>query len=67
METVKIVGILIGLVLIMLGVIAIYDARKLTEKFFSFYDKNTGVKWLKIGGFCISIIGALVLFFVNMK
>ena len=65
MEMLEIVGILIGFLLIMLGVIAIYDARKLTEKWFSFFDKNEGSKWFKIGGFLISIIGVLLLFFIN--
>ena len=63
METIKIIGTIIGIILIMLGVIAIYDARKLSTKWFSFYDKNEGTKWFKIGGFLISIIGALVIFF----
>lgn len=62
MELIELISILIGFILIMLGVIAIFDARKLTKKWFSFHDKNEGVKWLKIGGFIISIIGILVLY-----
>ena len=46
----------------MLGTISIFDARKLTEKWFSFSDKNEGTKWLKIGGFIVTIIGILIIF-----
>ena len=42
----------------------IFDARKLTKKWFSFHDQNEGSKWLKIGGFILAIIGILVLYFV---
>ena len=65
MEIFKIIGTLIGFLLIMLGVIAIYDARKLAEKWFGFHDRNTATKWLKIGGFLIAIIGALALLLIN--
>lgn len=63
METIKIIGIAIGFILMMLGVIMIYDARKLTKKWFSFGDRNEGVKWLKIGGFLVAVIGILLLYF----
>ena len=62
METLKVIGILIGFVILMLGTISIFDARKLTEKWFSFSDKNEGTKWLKIGGFNVTIIGILIIF-----
>ena len=65
MEIFKIIGTLISFILIMIGVIAIYDARKLTEKWFSFYDRNSATKWIKLGGYLIAIIGALALFFIN--
>ncbi len=64
MEIAKIIGTLLATILIMLGVIAIYDARKITEKWFSFSDKNEGVKWLKIGGFIVSILGIIIIFFI---
>ena len=63
MELIKIITILIGFIIIMLGIIMIYDARKLTKKLFSFHDQNEGTKWFKIGGFILSIIGILVLYF----
>ena len=64
MEIAKIIGTLLATILIMLGVIAIYDARKITEKWFSFSDKNEGVKWLKIGGFIVSILAIIIIFFI---
>lgn len=63
METIHVIGKMIGFILMMLGVIMIYDARKLTQKWFSFGDRNEGVKWLKIGGFLLGIIGILILYF----
>ena len=65
MEMYKTIGILIGFLLIMLGVILIYDARKLSQKWFNFFDNNSGAMWFKIGGFLFSIIGVLALFFIN--
>lgn len=59
----KVVLILIGLILAMLGVIMIYDARLLTKKFFSFGDQNEASWGLKILGFIIAIVGALIIFF----
>lgn len=61
MEIIKLISILIGFIIIMLGVIAIFDARKLTKKWFSFHDQNEGSKWFKIAGFIISIIGILLI------
>ena len=47
----------------MLGVILIYDARPITKKIFSFGDQNEGSLGLKIVGFAICIIGALLTYF----
>ena len=52
---------IIGAVILMLGVILIYDARPITKKIFSFGDQNEGVKGLKIVGFIVSIIGGLLI------
>ena len=64
MEILKVISALISFIVIMVGVIMIFDARKLTKKWFSFHDQNEGSKWLKIGGFILAIIGILVLYFV---
>lgn len=63
MGTVELIIIVIAFILLMLGVIFIYDARKLTKKLFGFQDQNEGSKWFKIGGFIICIIGILMLYF----
>lgn len=56
----KIVEI-IGTIILMCGVILIYDARPITKKVFSFGDQNDGVKGLKIVGFILSVIGGLLM------
>lgn len=61
MPILKIVIQIISLIVIAIGVIMIYDARKLSEKWFSFGDRNSIVKILKIIGFIISIVGALII------
>lgn len=61
MEIINVVIKIIGLIIIALGVIMIYDARKLSEKWFSFGDRNGSTQALKIVGFIISIIGSLII------
>ncbi len=56
----KIVEI-IGTVILMLGVILVYDARPITKKLFSFGDQNNGVRGMKIVGFILTVIGGLML------
>ncbi len=50
----------LGIVILMCGVILIYDARPITKKVFSFGDQNDGVLGLKITGFVLSVIGGLL-------
>ena len=54
---------LIALLLVILGVIMVYDARTITRRIFGFGDQNQGALGLKILGFILAIIGALVIFF----
>lgn len=54
---------LIGTLIVMLGVILVYDARPITKNLFSFGDQNEGSLGLKIIGYVISIIGALLIYF----
>lgn len=54
---------LIALLLAILGVIMVYDARTITRRIFGFGDQNQGALGLKILGFILAIIGALVIFF----
>ena len=51
---------LIGAIIVMVGVILIYDARPITKKMFSFGDQNEGALGLKIFGLAISLIGAII-------
>ncbi len=56
---------IIGLIIVMFGVILIYDARPITKKIFSFGDQNDATLGLKIMGFLFSIIG-MILVYCNM-
>ena len=56
---------ILGLLIVLLGVIMIYDARILTKKYFSFGDQNEGSSGLKILGFIIAIIGGIIIYFVR--
>lgn len=53
---------IIMLLIILGGVILIYDARILTKKFFSFGDQNEGSAGLKILGAILVFIGGIILF-----
>lgn len=59
----KIILLILGLIIIALGVIMIYDARILTKKLFSFGDQNEATSGFKILGFIFAIIGVLVVYF----
>ena len=48
---------ILGLLIVLVGVILIYDARIITKKFFGFGDQNEGSSGLKMLGLAIAIIG----------
>ena len=54
---------LIGVIIIALGIVCIYDARKLTKRFFSSSDTNGATRTFKIVGFIVSIIGSVLVIF----
>lgn len=54
---------ILGLLIALIGVIMIYDARIITKKLFGFGDQNEATLGLKILGFFLSIIGVLLIFF----
>ncbi len=54
---------LIGALILLSGVILIYDARIITKKFFGFGDQNEGSNGLKFLGFILTIAGALIIYF----
>jgi hypothetical protein len=60
---IKIVLLIIGVIIALLGTIMVFDARKLTSKLFSFGDQNEATSGMKILGFIFSIIGVLLIYF----
>lgn len=54
---------LIATLMILGGVILIYDARLITKKFFGFGDQNDASSGLKIVGFLLAIVGGLIIYF----
>lgn len=54
---------IISLIMVLVGLIMIYDARIITKKFFGFGDQNEASSGLKILGFILAIIGGLILYF----
>ena len=63
MEIGKIIILIISSLIALLGVVMVFDARVITKKIFSFGDQNDASMGLKMLGFIISIIGALIFFF----
>lgn len=54
---------LIATIIILIGIVLIYDARIITKRFFGFGDQNEASSGLKILGFILAIVGGLILFF----
>ncbi len=54
---------LIGLIMILVGSILIYDARIITKRFFGFGDQNEGANGLKFIGFILALIGGFIIYF----
>ena len=59
------IGILVGILIVLVGVIMIYDARIITKRFFGFGDQNDASSGLKILGFIITIVGGLIIYFLK--
>lgn len=59
----KIILIVIGVLIALLGTVMIFDARSLTKKLFSFGDQNEATSGMKILGFFMAIMGALLIYF----
>ncbi len=59
----EVIFLIIGLILAVIGVILIYDARSISKKVFGFGDQNEASAGLKIFGFIISIIAVLLIYF----
>ena len=52
---------LIGAVIVLVGVCASLDSRRLVRKYFNFGEENVAVLGLKIVGFLMIFIGAIIL------
>ena len=61
MNTTNLVIKIIGLIIITIGVVMIYDARRIAKKWFSFGDQNSSTRTLKIVGFITSLIGGIAI------
>ena len=55
---------IILLIIIAIGVTAIFDARRIAEKYFSTQDINKQVLLLKAVGFLVSVVSAIILSFL---
>ena len=55
---------LIGALVLLSGIILIYDARIITKKMFGFGDQNEATSGFKILGVILSLVGALIMYFV---
>ena len=53
----------IALIIVAVGVVMVYDARTITKRLFGFGDQNQAAWGLKILGFIVAIIGALIIYF----
>lgn len=60
MEMFDIVLKLIGLVILAIGVVCVYDARKITKKFFSSSKINETTRSVKVVGFIVSVVGCVL-------
>ena len=58
----QIILAIVGLLITVLGVICIFDARVLTKKMFSFGDQNDASLGLKLFGFIFAVIGAFAVY-----
>lgn len=54
---------IIGLIVLSLGVVMVYDARILTKNWFGFGDQNEASTGFKILGAMVCFIGAIIVYF----
>ena len=51
---------LIGVLILLVGVVLIYDARIITKKMFGFGDQNEATSGFKILGVLVCLIGLII-------
>ena len=54
---------LIGVLILLVGVVLIYDARIITKKMFGFGDQNEATSGFKILGVLVSLFGLAIVYF----
>lgn len=54
---------LIGALILLVGVILVFDARIITKKMFGFGDQNEATSGFKIFGVLLSFVGMLIIYF----
>ena len=59
----QIIGNLIGALILLAGIVLIYDARIITKKMFGFGDQNEAATGFKILGVILSFVGILIIYF----
>lgn len=52
----------IALLIVIAGVVMVYDARIITKKIFGFGDQNQAAWGLKILGFIVALIGGFLIY-----
>ena len=55
--------LIISVILLVIGVKFIFDARPIVKKYFSFGQENDATLGLKLFGFMFLVIGALIFYF----
>lgn len=58
---------LFATLMLLIGVILIYDARIITKRFFGFGDQNEASSGLKILGFILAVIGGLIIYLLLFR
>lgn len=58
----QIIGRLIGVLILLVGVVFVYDARIITKKLFGFGDQNEATSGFKILGVILAIIGGIIFY-----
>lgn len=54
---------LVGVLILLVGVVAIYDARVITKKMFGFGDQNEATAGFKILGVMLCFVGLAIVYF----
>ena len=54
---------LIGVLILLVGVILVYDARIITKKMFGFGDQNEATNGFKILGAILAMVGVVIMYF----